>query len=79
MELYEKSLIWYFEDGSQLIKDASTLVVNNPVIYPVPNGVTLLDLSLQFYGNHSSWYIIAMANNIIDPFENLLGLSLIIP
>lgn len=79
MGLYENTLVWHFEDSSQLMLDASRPQLNNPTIYTVPEGVTLLDISWQFYGDHSSWYVIAMANNIIDPFESLLGKSLIIP
>lgn len=42
-------------------------------------GESLLDLSKKYYGNHENWHLIAKINNIIDPWQDIVGLKLIIP
>ena len=45
-----------------------------------PNEADRLDLiAFNYYGNSSMWWIIAIANNIIDPFIVPAGLTLKIP
>ncbi len=79
MALYTRTYTWNFNDGTKLILDASKPLVGNPNVYVVPVGESLLDIAKKFYGNHSSWHLIATANYIIDPYEDLVGTALIIP
>ena len=79
MALYSTIYQYRFSDGTSLVEDASKINVGTPKIYKPITGESLLDISYKFYGNHTDWHIIASANSIIDPYEDVTGVSLIIP
>lgn len=41
--------------------------------HTVLEGQTLQSISFQYYGDSGKWYIIALANDILNPFEELEG------
>jgi len=47
--------------------------------YTIKQGDTLEHISYKFYRDSKLWYIIADNNNIINPFEMIIGNVLIIP
>lgn len=81
MKAYVSVFIYTFDDGTQLMMDAGTLPApsSNDTLEVVKRDESLQDLSFDHYGSHDEWVTIAYANNIIDPWENIIGKNLIIP
>jgi nucleoid-associated protein YgaU len=81
MKAYETVAITTFADGTQLLADIGQL---NPIsqtnpIHTVVQGETLLSIAFTYYGNHSDWANIYLANALLDPFTLEVGSKLIIP
>lgn len=49
------------------------------VIYTIKEGDSLTNIAFKFYNSSNLWFLIADANNIINPFELELGTNIIIP
>lgn len=79
MEIYTDAYVWAFTDGTQLLVDDTTPMMDRVTIHTGESQDTLWGLSFKFYGNHYMWHHIAKANNFIDPYISLLGVKIIIP
>lgn len=81
MEAYQNIIKYNFNDGTQLMFEGGNLPLpsSEDTLQIVSREESLLDLAFSHYGSHKEWVTIAYANGIIDPWENLLGRTLIIP
>lgn len=71
-----------FSDGTQGLYRDSLLTIpinSSPRTHTVCVDDTLTSISYLVYGSPMQWFIIAEANDIINPFELELGKKLIIP
>lgn len=67
----------YFETQNQITIPESTDDIYHTVNSSQENRLDIL--ALKYYNNASFWWIIAQANDIIDPFSVKLGTVLRIP
>jgi nucleoid-associated protein YgaU len=78
-ELYKDLYIWEFSDGSKMALEANSIVVGSPLTHVASKWDTLWGISFRYYGTHKLWFVIAEANDLIDPFQDLSNMNLIIP
>lgn len=81
---YDNSIILEYEDGDYSLESVKTDVIttDDDRTYTVKDGDTLQGISHVFYGDSGLWHIIAMANDISNPFDETQfyqGQLLIIP
>lgn len=74
-------VISYLEDNEKsLERDFRRIIYSKSRTHIVVEGETLQSLAFQYYGDSGYWYVIAEANDILDPIEDLIiGQTLIIP
>lgn len=79
---YYNNIRIQYRDGSQSlerVEEKYTPSGKEP-IHTLLEGETLQSLAFKQYGDSGLWYKIADANNIIDPFTEVIqGMQLIIP
>jgi len=70
-----------YKEGDQSIERLPViyLVGINSKLYIIVQDDTLQSIANAFYGTSESWFIIADANEIFNPFELIIGDTLIIP
>lgn len=44
---------------------------STPITHDVIDGETIQSIAFQYYGDSGQWYKIALANNILNPFEEV--------
>ena len=81
---YDKAIVLDYPDGDYSLESVKTEVAvsEDDSNYTVKDGDTLQGIANQYYGDSGLWYIIAMANDIINPFDESQfhqGQLLIIP
>lgn len=79
---YEKAFIIQYDDGSVTLekKIPTTIESQEDTIITLQPGQTLHDLAYEYYGDSGKWYVLAEANNIANPFEDLVeGMKIRIP
>lgn len=79
MIIYSKYNLHRFPDGTMLLGDSTFPGYNKSIVHTGRVNETLLSIAYRYYGSHENWHIIAKANQIIDPWEDLVGKKLIIP
>jgi nucleoid-associated protein YgaU len=81
MKAYREILVYHFVDGTKLLEENSNRRFLSPEddIHRVGSEQRLVDIAFAFYGDHEEWYGLALANNLIDPWEDLIGQQIIIP
>ena len=81
---YDNAVINEYDDGTDPTLDLDDLELLTPestIIHTVLDGQTLQNIAYQYYNDSGLWYIIALANNIQNPFSDELhaGQQLMIP
>lgn len=83
---YDNAVLTEYDDGSDPTIDLEdgfleTIDTTNSVIHTVLDGQTLQNIAYQYYHDSGLWYLIALANNISNPFsdELFVGQQLTIP
>lgn len=79
---YSDAVLIEYSDGSKSLERVveSYNTSGNEPIHTLFDGETLQSIAFANYGDSGLWYKIADANNIINPFEELIpGMQLIIP
>jgi len=68
---YDSSVVLEYKDGEYSLESVKTLVVtsSDDKTYTVKDGDTLQGIANVFYGDSGLWHIIAMANDIYNPFD----------
>ena len=81
MKAYREIVVYSFIDGTQLLEEdiKRTRPSSEDRLQVFTKGDRLIDISFKEYRSHEDWWGIAIANNIIDPWEDLTGTQLIIP
>ena len=51
----------------------------NDSVYTIKDGDTLTNIAFKFYDEPNLWFLIADANEIINPFDLEVGKNIIIP
>jgi len=80
--LYADGFIVTLKDGVQLLKRNKVIYLGknpNDKIHNIVQEEKLWNISFKYYGNSKWWHIIADVNNIENPFELIIGDSLLIP
>lgn len=80
-DLYNNSTVLNFQDGETLMERNNYVhkESDGDKLHLVIDGETLTALSFKYYGEPLYWYLIADINNIINPFESLVGKTILIP
>ena len=81
---YDNAIINEYDDGTDPTLDLDDLELLTPestIIHTVLDGQTLQNIAYKYYKDSGLWYIIALANNIQNPFSDELhaGQQLMIP
>ena len=81
---YDNAVINEYDDGTDPtldLDDIELLTPESTIIHTVLDGQTLQNIACQYYNDSGLWYIIALANNIQNPFSDELhvGQQLMIP
>lgn len=81
---YDNAVINEYDDGTDPTLDLDDLELStheSTIIHTVLDGQTLQNIAYQYYNDSGLWYIIALANNIQNPFSDELhvGQQLMIP
>ena len=81
---YDNVVVLEYQDGDYSLETVKTEVATTPDdrTYTVKDGDTLQAIANVFYGDSGLWHIIAMANNISNPFDEdqfYAGQIIIIP
>lgn len=74
MALYDKAYIVHYPEGDSSL-ERNIPVVNHSssdIIHVVKEGETLQNIAFRYWKDSSKWYIIAEANNIMNPFTELV-------
>lgn len=66
---YDKAKVIEYEDGSYTVEPTSFGEYVTNSTYTVKEGETLQMIAYTIYGDSGLWYMIADANNIINPFD----------
>lgn len=80
-DLYTEGYLVKFNEGdTALLRKA--IILNESIddsLHTVIEGDSLNSIAFNYYNNSKLWYVIADVNNIQNPFELVIGQSLIIP
>ena len=81
---YDSVVVLEYSDGEYSLESTKTSITttSDDKTYTVKEGDTLQGISNLFYGDSGLWHIIAMANDIYNPFDEqefYQGQVLIIP
>lgn len=70
-----------FSDNTPLLLRKQLEYVPSPKdqFYVIQMGLDLTDIAYRFYGDSKYWFVLVDINNIINPFELVVGDTLIIP
>ena len=82
--LDDATVITYEDDSGDIsldIEDFDVEKSSDDEIHTVIEGQTLQNIAYQYYGDSGLWYLIALANDIMNPFSDELyaGQQLRIP
>ena len=79
--IYDNSALIALENGDILRDSPSYVYKKTPgdKFHDCKQGQTLRIISMGYYNTPNKWAIIAIANKIINPFEELSGRQLVIP
>lgn len=77
---YSDSFIIKYPDGDISVERNRSSISLDYVIHTVLEGETIQSIAFQYYGDSGMWGVIADANDILNPFEDLHeDMELIIP
>ena len=68
---YDSAVIIIYQDESISLESTidDVLTTSDDLVYTVKDGDTLQGISSVYYGDSGLWYIIALANDIQNPFD----------
>lgn len=77
---YDDAYIIKFPNGDLALERNKADIPSNHVIHTVLEGETIQSIAFRYYGDSGFWGVIADANDILNPFEDLhADMQLIIP
>lgn len=77
---YSDSFVIKYPDGDISVERNRSSISSDYVVHTVLEGETIQSIAFQYYGDSGMWGVIADANDILNPFEDLHeGMELIIP
>lgn len=77
---FDKARIIKFPDGDQILVRDAYSVSDSFATHTVLEGQTIQNIAFAYYGDSGLWGLIADANDILNPFEDLYdGMQLKIP
>lgn len=77
---YEDSYVIKFHDGDRSLERNISSISSDHIIHSVLEGETIQNIAFKYYGDSGMWGVIADANDILNPFEDLhADMELIIP
>lgn len=77
---FNKGRIIKFPDGDQILVRDNYLISEDYTTHNVLEGQTIQNIAYAYYGDSGLWGLIADANDILNPFEDLYpGMQLKIP
>lgn len=79
---YDNAYALKYEDGEYSLESNPTMVPSssNDIQHTVKDGETLQNIAYRYYGDSGKWYLIAEANQILNPFRELeMGTLIRIP
>ena len=77
---YHNAIILEFPEGESLLQPVEPSSTGYTTVHTVKPGQTLQNISYAYYGDSGYWDRIAYANNILNPFtEVVAGMKLLIP
>lgn len=77
---YSDSFVIKYPDGDISVERNRSSIPLDYVIHTVLEGETIQSIAFQYYGDSGMWGVIADANDILNPFEDLHeDMELIIP
>lgn len=70
---YDNAYAVKYKEGDYSLETRPPRICISPddVQHTVLEGETLQNIAFRYYGDSGKWYIIAEANNIMNPFEEL--------
>jgi len=70
---YDGAVALKYDEGdySLEVTPPSVPYTNNDKQHTVLDGETLQNIAYRYYGDSGRWYLIAEANNILNPFQEL--------
>jgi len=80
-DMYDDSFMIDYNEGD---RSRERLTIEHQVsdgdnLHIIKQGDTLITIANQYYGSGRAWYIIADVNLMTNPFELVVGDSLVIP
>lgn len=77
---YEDSYVIKFPDGDVSLERNILAIPSDHLIHSVLEGETIQSIAFRYYGDSGMWGVIADANDILNPFEDVhADMELIIP
>lgn len=77
---YDDSYVIKFSDGDISLERNISSISSDYIIHTVLEGETIQNIAFRYYGDSGMWGIIADANDILNPFEDIKAdMELIIP
>lgn len=77
---YDNGYIIKYPDGDQSLERNPFTYSGNSKVHTVVEGETIQGIAFKYYGDSGYWGLIADANDILNPFEDLhAGLEIAIP
>lgn len=76
---YNEGFILRYEDGNVSLETYPPQISqsNSDIFHTVKEGETLQNIAFRYYKDSGLWYVIAEANKILNPFEELIAGTLI--
>ncbi len=70
---YNNAYALKYNDGDYSLEAKPPVVPesSNDIQHTVKDGETLQNIAFRYYGDSGKWYLIAEANNILNPFQEL--------
>lgn len=82
MAIYDSAYILHYPEGDSSLERNIPIVnfSDSDTIHVVKEGETLQNIAFALWKDSSKWYVIAEANNILNPITEVkAGMKLIIP
>lgn len=77
---YDDSFVLKYPDGDISVERNVSPIYNDYVVHTVLEGETIQSIAFKYYGDSGLWGVIADANDILNPFEDLHSdMEIIIP
>lgn len=77
---YKDSFVIKYPDGDISLERNIPSIPSDHIIHTVLEGETIQNIAFRYYGDSGMWGVIADANDILNPFEDLhADMELIIP